>query len=106
MPVFQYYLKTIQRSIPQEPQVQQFIVDLASVAARSGFKQRSVFVVSNEEDKTSLTVRFEGNPKKTQELIEAIESMPRLTEVKNFRYDLRETVGTIRAEIVIFYTPI
>ena len=97
------YIDALHMAVPQTKDIQSYMVDLNSVVAKVGYKQRKLYVSSILNGEVELSVSFEGNPNSLYDLISTVENMRRLTTIETFSFRYQEDLAKVLILVKIFY---
>lgn len=100
-----FYTDSLERNVPMSPKTEEYFVNLSLVANSTGFKQVSFNKSGEEGGIVDLRVRYKGSPSRLLYLIEAVESMERLTKLKEFSYRVAEGSAQLDTSLEIYYLP-
>ena len=97
------YIYGLDEAVPVQPTVETYMVGLVGSAATTGFKQRSLYVQTFDDESLELSATFQGSALQLASMLQALEAAERLTVLERFNYTLREETANLDMVLKIYY---
>ena len=98
-----YYLSRLDVLVPKERMTEDYMIDMVDAAARNGLKQKGIKVTKTLDEYVEFRAIFQGPVFQIYPFIRSIESIDRLSSIREFDYSLDGETANLWASIRIYY---
>lgn len=99
----QFYLDMLEKVVPKEPLVEDYMVDLVGTAAKHGYKQEKLQRRNVKDNYLELRVFLKGQEDQFVPLMESLEKRDRLAVIDRAYYDVIEDTVNLELVVHIYY---
>lgn len=103
LPSYQESLSQLEVAVPQDTDLEEYLVILVNTAASSGYTHKAFIVTKVGEGEAVINVKLEGTKFFLYSLLAAIEDLDRLSEIQSVSYSFSEDTASVNLVIRIFY---